>query len=288
MSIYISLGLANDQVQQIGALLALALLPFRDVVGEVHELFKLQAIAFVGSFTTLLETMHHRAPEMLNQYSLAPLQNTFVDTSAYSNPGANPATTAYDFHAIRVLAEQASHALGNGHLLPFHPRKNVNGIKFSAWSRPLLLLWGKNDKMMPEGQRHRAEQIANAVQLAHREAGHSSDFRVTSEVFEDAGHFMTSDQPDRAAGAILRFIGKELGPQYLHKAFFGFDEIARKDEEHVIRMFTRYYRSRSTGQIRCALKSCQEPTNKEFDYQGQAYPACCEDHVGKIMKQVAK
>lgn len=180
-----AIALNGYWVQQIGSLRALATMPFKDENGDIVPGFRLQAEAFVGSLTSLLEGMHHRTPEILNQYSLAPLQAPFVDVSAYFTVDKNPGNTTYNYHAIRVLAQQANLALGNGALLPYHSTKNTKGIKFSEWDKPLLVFWGMRDQMMPAGQTHRFNNISHAV----RQANPKSKFWVQSETFENAGHF---------------------------------------------------------------------------------------------------
>lgn len=232
-----TIALNGYWVQQIGALSSLATMPFKDENGDILLSFKLQAQAFVGSLTTLLETMHHRTSEILNQYSLAPLQAPFVDVSAYFTVDSNPSNTTYHYHAIRVLAEQANLALGNGLLLPYHRTQNTNGIKFSEWDTPLLVFWGMRDKMMPAGQTHRFSNISHAV----RQANTGSRFWVDTAVFENAGHFAASDQPKLTADAILNFISNVIGPESLQHAYFGLYEIARQDEWHLLHAFEEIY-----------------------------------------------
>lgn len=126
-------------VQHIGSLKALKDLPYPSPTSTI------ESVRFAGVFTSLLETMFHRTAEIHNQYSMAPFQETYVEIS-YGNVKKNPDNTIYKTHAVRVLAEQASVILGNGELLPFHPEDNPNGLKFTRWNVPVLVLWGKNDK----------------------------------------------------------------------------------------------------------------------------------------------
>ena len=126
-------------VQHIGSLKALKDIPYPSPT------FSAEAVRFAGVLTSLLETMFHRTAQIHNQYSMAPLQEPYVEIS-YGDVTKNPDNTIYKEHAIRVLAEQASVILGNGELLPHHPSKNPNGLKFTRWNVPVLVLWGKNDK----------------------------------------------------------------------------------------------------------------------------------------------
>lgn len=204
------------------------------MAGTLHPMFRAQAQAFVGTLTTLLETMHQRPGEKLNQYSLAPLQAPYVDVSTYMKPGKNPGNTDYHYGAIRVLAQQATSALGNGLLLPFHPRRNRNGIKFSEWNKPVLVMWGMQDKMMPASQLFRFENIAHAVQKQRPD----SRFFVVGALIDNAGHFATTDQPERTADAILRFLTMSDDSR-LHQPYLGFEGIARQDEKHVTESFKK-------------------------------------------------
>ena len=37
--------------------------------------------------------------------------------------------------------------LGNGELLPWDPTENPNGLRFTEWNVPILMLWGEYDKV---------------------------------------------------------------------------------------------------------------------------------------------
>ena len=123
-------------VQHIGALRALSLMPYPS------DMFTVSAVAWIGQFTALLETMFHRTDEIHNQYTMAPLQQPYVEVEAYWNVDKNPANTVYKAHAIRVLAQQASYILGNGQLLPYHRNKNPRGMHISRWDAPILMMHG--------------------------------------------------------------------------------------------------------------------------------------------------
>lgn len=223
-------------VQQIGSLLPLALMPYMedDPVTEggkrLSPTFMLNAISFVGQATMLMETMFEQVSHNHNQYTLARFQQTWVDTMAYSDPRMNPSKTQYKFHAIRVLAEQAAHVLGNGELLPVDATENVGGLDIPNWDVPIKILWGKQDKMMPEGQVHR---FANAVAIINEErwrAGTPSSLTLSYNVIQGAGHFLVSDQPEETADALLDWMRTVAGPHRLNNIFLGFDSLARQDE----------------------------------------------------------
>ncbi len=220
-----AISLNGYWVQQIGSLVALAKLPYPS------ETFSIEAIRFIGTLTTLLETMFHRTHENHNQYTMAPLQHPYVEIS-YREVNKNPWNTVYKEHAVRVLAEQASFILGNGELLPHHLSKNPQGLKFTKWNVPILMMWGEYDKMMPMGQIHR---FANMVTLLKEKGGSlNSNLSFRSVVLPRAGHFAVSDQPEKTAAAIIDFMRSIGGPGRMFRSFWGFEEIARQDEGSMI------------------------------------------------------
>lgn len=220
-------------VQHIGAFRQLAEAPYPSPE------FNNASIGFVGQFTMLLESMHYRTDDIHNQYTMAWLQNPFVDVSAYSNPNINPSSTFYNPHAVRVLAEQANVALGNGELLPYHSRFNPNGIKFTLFNTPMLVLWGKQDKMMPEKQARDFANIFYHIIAIRKNNGLPNKLDYVYKIFDKAGHFSASDQPEQTADALLSFIQRVIGPQHLATTFHGFDSLARQDEKHVGEFFDK-------------------------------------------------
>ncbi|KKL11873.1 hypothetical protein LCGC14_2541430, partial [marine sediment metagenome] len=167
-SINSPIALNGYWVQHIGSLHALTKMPYPSPT------FDVEAIRFIGTFTMLLETMFHRTAKIHNQYTMSPLQEPYVEIS-YGDVTKNPSNTIYNSHAVRVLAEQASVILGNGELLPYDKTENPNGLRFTQWNVPILMLWGKNDKMMPEGQVHRFANIIAAIKLDRKTKGILND-----------------------------------------------------------------------------------------------------------------
>ena len=230
-SINSAIALNGYWVQHIGSLSALAALTYPS------ETFTVEAIRFIGTFTSLLETMFHRTPKIHNQYTMAPLQDPYVDVSAYWNVNKNPANTEYKAHAVRVLAEQASYILGNGELLPYDPVENENGLKFTKWNTDILAMWGDKDKMMPVGQLHRFANIISTINDFREMKGIPSNLKFRYKVLPKAGHFAISDQPEIAADTIIDWIRSIEGSKTMQRSFFGFTEIARQDEKHVMSAF---------------------------------------------------
>jgi len=265
------------------------------MANTLHPMFRTQAQAFVGTLTTLLETMHQRPGEKLNQYSLAPLQAPYVDVSTYMKPGKNPGNTDYHYGAVRVLAQQATSALGNGLLLPFHQQKNPNGIKFSEWNKPVLVMWGAQDKMMPANQLFRFENIAHAVQKQRSD----SRFFVVGTLIDNAGHFAATDQPEKTADAILRFLTMSDDSR-LHQPYLGFEGIARQDEKHVTESFKKILNlpveeeedsssdseddSSSEDLQKC--NACGMTCSSYFEWSGTPYYACDEECMQDILKRL--
>lgn len=217
-------------VQHIGAFKALAEAPYPSPG------FDNAVIQFVGTLTLLLESMHYRTDEIHNQYTMAWLQKPFVEIS-YSNPNKNPSNTKYNSHAVRVLAEQANYALGNGELLPYHSRFNPEGMDFTRFDVKILMLWGKQDKMMPEKQVHDHDNIYSHLNSVRKNNGIPSNLRFQYKVIDKAGHFAITDQPEQSADAMLTWIQNIVGPEHLATTFHGFDSLARQDEKHVTDRF---------------------------------------------------
>ena len=171
------------------------------------------------------------------------MQDPYVEIS-YPDVNKNPDNTIYKNHSIRVLAQQASYALGNGELLPYHSTKNPNGIFFTKFNVPIMMIWGKNDKMMPEGQVQKFANIFHVVNYAKYINNIESNLSFTKSIIKDAGHFAASDQPEIFADNVIHWIRDIIGPEYLNTAYVGMTEIARQDEKHVIASLDKLYRKK--------------------------------------------
>ena len=211
-----AISLDGYWVQHIGSLKALKDLPYPS------DTFSVESIRFQGVLTSLLETMFHRTSDIQNQYTMALMQDPYVEIS-YSDVNKNPDNTIYKAHSVRVLSQQASYSLGNGELLPHHSTKNPNGIFFTKFNIPILMIWGKNDIMMPEGQVQKFANIFHVVNYAkHINAA--------------------SDQPEIFADSVIHWVRDIMGPEYLNTAYVGMTEIARQDEDHVISSLNKLYK----------------------------------------------
>ncbi len=233
-SINSAIALDGYWVQHIGSLQALAMLPYPSPT------FTVESVRFIGTFTALIETMFHRTSHIHNQYTMALLQDPYVEIS-YSDVKKNPANTEYKAHAVRVLAEQASVVLGNGELLPYHPKLNKNGLMFTNWNVPILMIWGLRDVMMPVGQIHRFSEMVAAINDSRKKNNMESNLWIVTKPLENAGHFAVSDQPERSAEAIFEWMRGIVGGDRVATAFLGFDYLSRQDVPNYIRSFNNMY-----------------------------------------------
>ena len=230
-----AIALDGYWVQHIGSLKALKDLPYPS------DTFTVEAIRFQGVLTSLLETMFHRTSEIQNQYTMALMQDPYVEIS-YSDVNKNPDNTIYKSHSVRVLSQQASYSLGNGELQPNHKTKNPNGIYFSKFNVPIIMIWGENDIMMPVGQVQKFANIFAAVNYFRRYNNIPSNLTFRKRVVKDAGHFAASDQPEVFADNIIHWVRDIVGPEYLNTAYVGMTEIARQDEDHVIASLNNFFK----------------------------------------------
>ena len=235
--IFSAIALDGYWVQHIGSLQALALLPYPSPT------FTAETVRFAGVLTGLLETMFHRTAYHTNQYNMAHYQEPYVEIS-YSDVNKNPGNTKYKAHPVRVLAQQAAAALGNGELLPFHPSKNPRGMDVSAWNTHILMLWGKLDKMMPEAQRHRfSAMVEHLIEFKKGHGVSTDDLSFHEHGMDDAGHFAIRDKPLETAHEIISWIRRVVGPSKLASPYIGLEGIARQDEQRVVKDLKDQYDS---------------------------------------------
>ena len=201
------------------------------------EKFMMAMGAFDQTLVQIYKTMVDNPDKVFNQYSLRDLKKTYVDTdydrnSKYGdlNSAATSMTLRLKFRAIRVLAERASI------LAPvlLSPKTTVDytdnnpgdendyGIDFSKIDMPVLIVWGKEDNMMPETQRYR---FVYALQKSEK---------VQHRRIPDAGHYAGIDQPEIVAEYILNFLVETFGTHVLPQPFFGFTGIWKGDEEQML------------------------------------------------------
>jgi pimeloyl-ACP methyl ester carboxylesterase len=182
--------------------------------------------AFDQTLVQILKTMVHN-PAVYNQYNLRNLTFPYVDVDYERNTAGdgktNVATSAsmgLKMHNIRVLADRAA-VLSPSQLLPYHPEKNPEGVKYSEITVPTLIMWGEYDNMMPALQTQRYANVLG-----------TDDVQVT--YVPRAGHFAAEDQPRFVADTIVNFLRRVVGRSYLADINLGNEGIWKGDEAAMI------------------------------------------------------
>lgn len=180
----------------------------------------------------IFKTMVHNPGQVYNQYSLRDIKFPYVDSdyerSKYHNgEDADSLTLRLKFDAIRTLADRAA-ILAPALLLPYHGIMNPRGVRYEEITVPSLIMWGEYDNMMPSNQIYRYDHIMY-------------NSRVTTTLIKDAGHFAGTDQPQRVAEEIIKFLGRELGKQNLADVFVGYTGLWKGDEYLMIKDFRKLY-----------------------------------------------
>ena len=212
----------NDRLLGYGVLDGIAFngypVPEIQAIGRLSllddETFKMAVGGLDQTMVQIFKTMTYD-PNKWNQYVLRDIMGTYVD-SDYRTLDTS-LTMNLKLDAIRVLADRSA-ILSPGLLEPFDPIKNPKGLQFNRITVPSLILWGKQDNMMPEIQRH---LFANVL--------YNSPCR-TQEI-ENAGHFAGTDKPNKVCDAIIDFVRQMYGPKVLGDGYLGLDGIAKGNEE---------------------------------------------------------
>ena len=154
-------------------------------------------------------------PNTYNQYNLRDIKRTYADTdyerSAYKD-GEDATSLTLRLHPrqMRVLTDRSA-ILSPALLLPYHPEKNQKGVPYDQFEKPVLVMWGENDNMMPAQQGWRFQQAFRNAQ-------------VSVDHIPRAGHFAAQDQPDIVAERIMNFIILHYGPGAIADIFYGFGD----------------------------------------------------------------
>lgn len=195
---------------------------------EDDEQFQQAMGAFDQTLVQIYKTMVYDS-SVYNQYNLRDIKGTYIDTD-YERNGedyANSLSLRLNFHAIRVLSDRAA-ILSPILLLPYSEKKNPKGVKYSRITTPVLIMWGKQDNMMPENQRYRFKWAMYNTTV-HLQSIHQ------------AGHFAATDKPNEVAEGILNFIMNTSGKNSLADVFIGFDGIWKGDEEEMIHKLRKLF-----------------------------------------------
>ena len=123
--------------------------------------------------------------------------------------------------------------LGNGVLLPHSSTKNNNGMHWSNFNLPVEWIWGEFDVMMCLEQVDEIQAVGRIIKffrLTHG-MGDKDKLKMTYNILPRAGHFAVSDQPKKAATALLHWMMNILPPNKFNQVFTGLEGISRRDEE---------------------------------------------------------
>ena len=165
---------------------------------EGDEMFSMAFSAFDQTLVQIYKTMVYD-PTVYNQYKLRWITFPYVDVDYERNRTgdgvtdvAKSTTLRLKMHNIRVLADRAA-ILSPALLLPYHPEKNPEGVRYENITVPTLIVWGEYDNMMPAAQ---AQRFANVLG--------THDVQIT--YVPHAGHFSGTDNPRFIADTIVNFV----------------------------------------------------------------------------------
>lgn len=183
--------------------------------------------AFDQTLVQIYKTMVYDS-SVYNQYKLRNIIYPYVDVD-YERNGAGDGVTdvaksitmGLKMHNIRVLADRAA-ILSPALLLPYHPEKNPEGVKYSNITVPTLIMWGEFDNMMPAEQTQRFANILG-----------TDDVQIT--YVPRAGHFAGTDQPKYVADTIVNFVRRVMGRNALADINLGNNGIWKGDEREMIK-----------------------------------------------------
>ncbi|MBI4513696.1 MAG: alpha/beta hydrolase [Gemmatimonadetes bacterium] len=194
---------------------------------EGDQQFAMLFGAFDQTLVQIYKTMVYD-PNVYNQYNLRWITFPYVDVDYERNRAgdgvsdvAKSTTLRLKLHPMRVLAERAA-ILSPALLLPHHPEKNPNGVKYQDTTVPALILWGEYDNMMPAAQTQRFAYVLG-----------TDDVEI--QYVPRAGHFAGTDNPLFVANAIVNFVRRAAGREKLADVNLGTQGIWKGDERLMIR-----------------------------------------------------
>lgn len=193
---------------------------------EGDEMFAAAFGAFDQTLVQIYKTMVYD-PNVYNQYTLRSITFPYVDVDYERNRAgdgvtdvAKSTTLKLKMHNIRVLADRAA-ILSPALLLPYHPEKNPEGVKYENITVPTLVMWGEYDNMMPAAQ---TQRFANVLS--------TDDVQIT--YVPRAGHFAGTDNPRFVSDTIVNFVRRLKGRQALADINLGNEGIWKGDERLMI------------------------------------------------------
>lgn len=213
-------GYPVNEIQAIGRASAIPNTP------EGDAQFAMMFAAFDQTLVQILKTMVHD-PSKYNQYNMRYLTFPYVDVDYERNGAgdgisdvAKSTTMRLKLHNMRVLADRAA-ILSPALLLPHHPQRNPNGVRYQDVTVPTLIMWGENDNMMPAAQ---TQRFANVLG--------TDDVQIT--YIPRSGHFPAADNPNGVADTLINFIRRVMGRSALADIYVGNGGIWKGDERQMV------------------------------------------------------
>lgn len=213
-------GYPVNEIQAIGRASAIPNTP------EGDAQFAMMFAAFDQTLVQILKTMVHD-PSKYNQYNMRYLTFPYVDVDYERNGAgdgisdvAKSTTMRLKLHNMRVLADRAA-ILSPALLLPHHPQRNPNGVRYQDVTVPTLIMWGENDNMMPAAQ---TQRFANVLG--------TDDVQIT--YIPRSGHFPVADNPNGVADTLINFIRRVMGRSALADIYVGNGGIWKGDERQMV------------------------------------------------------
>jgi len=195
--------------------------------------------AFDQTLVQIYKTMVYD-PNVYNQYNLRRITFPYVDVDYERNRTqdgvtdvARSLTLRLKMHNCRVLADRAA-ILSPALLLPYHPKRNPQGVQYENINVPSLIMWGEFDNMMPAAQ---TQRFANVLG--------TDDVQIT--YIPRAGHFAGTDQPDFVADTIVNFMRRVKGRGALADINLGNEGIWKGDERLMIQELRNIYQIDAAG-----------------------------------------
>lgn len=115
-------------------------------IGKTSQLddksFKQAMGAFDQTAIQIYKTMVHNPDKVWNQYSYRWIMEPYIDVDYAKKFTSN---MNLKWNNLRNLADRA-YVLGGPQLLPYHPKKNPMGVKYSKMTAQTLILWGAEDE----------------------------------------------------------------------------------------------------------------------------------------------
>lgn len=220
-------GYPVNEIQAIGRASQIPNTPEGDA--KFAEIFA----AFDQTLVQIYKTMVYD-PTVFNQYNVRRFTFPYVDVDYERNRAgdgvsdvARSTTLRLKMHNIRVLADRAA-ILSPALLLPHHPQKNPEGVRYENITVPALVMWGEFDNMMPAAQ---TQRFANVLG--------TDDVQIT--YVPRGGHFAGLDDPTFVADTIINFVRRVKGREALADIYVGNHGIWKGDEALMVEEFRRIY-----------------------------------------------